>query len=50
MAILDEFEARGKSYVSTLVSSGHRCSVEDNLANPMNLQGTALKTGQWRKK
>ena len=50
MAILDEFQARGKSSVSTLVSPCHCCSVKGKRANPRNLQSTALKNGQWTKK
>jgi len=50
MAILDEFQARGKSSMSTLVSTGHCCSVKDKRANPRNLKSTALKNGQWTKK
>ena len=50
VAILYEFQARGKSSVSTLVSPGHCYSVKDKRANPTNLQSTALKNGQWTKK
>ena len=42
MAILDEFQARGKSSVSAVVSPGHCCSAKDKRANPRNLQSVLL--------